>query len=190
MVASQGVSTLDNHTALEWMRTRLPEAAQLINPGSSLTQPVLSPKVAGPVEQEKVSEDSSEAAHDSGGGTLNQDVPADAIEGQEPETAQRETLDIMEQEAMADQTEKEEEAPEAHGSGVGTSAEGTLAFKSREEEAQTAESIGYAPKQDGTPDHELLSGIQDTSVGAQTGNILGGQHEDALADATTGRHRA
>ncbi len=39
MVASQGVSSLDTTTALEWMLTRLPEAAQLPSTGSPTLQP-------------------------------------------------------------------------------------------------------------------------------------------------------
>jgi hypothetical protein len=40
VVASQGVSSLDSATALEWMRTRLPEAAQLVSNSSPAAQPI------------------------------------------------------------------------------------------------------------------------------------------------------
>ncbi|CAL8471677.1 g11219 [Coccomyxa elongata] len=181
VVASQGVSTLDNQTALDWMRTRLPEATQLINPGSSLTQPALSAEDGAPAEQvqEMVAEDTTEAAHDSGGGALKQDVPADAIEGEGAETAQSGTHDVIEQEAVAEQTE-EEEATEAHGSRVGISEEDIVAFTSTEEEAQTAENF---PKQDDTMDQDLPFTVQDSGVGAQMQEALGAQIEAALADA-------
>lgn len=183
VVASQGVSTLDNQTALDWMRTRLPEATQLINPGSSLTQPALSAEDAAPAEQiqEMVAEITTGAAHDSGGGALKEDVPADAIKEEEADTAQSSTHGVIKQEAVADQTDKEEEATETHGSGVGISEENILAFASTEEDAQKAANF---PKQNDTMDQDLPPEVQDTRVGAQVQEALEDQIEDALADAT------
>lgn len=51
VVASNGVSALDNVTALEWMRTRLPEAAQLGQAGLGIGQEQRKQEATNPIPQ-------------------------------------------------------------------------------------------------------------------------------------------
>ena len=94
VVASQGVSSLDGATALEWMRTRLPEAAQLVSTGSTTAQPIsISSEEPLGAFEEDTSEDQTEAA------------TTGAVQGMEPV---EQPIDALEDNASADQTEEEE----------------------------------------------------------------------------------